>query len=162
MRQTLYVGLDVHKASISVAMAEGGQDGVVRFVGAIPNTPTDIAKLATRLATPGGQLGQWLGWYESGEPAGFLMAVRGAIFLLMAYRATFQHSPTPPGLISLRQRASGSPRVRSADAGSLATSSLSVSSGADERGWSGVRDDLKVDNQALTAQVVRPADKHGS
>lgn len=44
--KVLYVGLDVHKASISVTVAEEGRDGAVRFIGAIPNTPTDIAKLA--------------------------------------------------------------------------------------------------------------------
>lgn len=50
MQKTLYVGLDVHKASISVTVAEEGREGAVRFLGAIPNTPTDIAKLARRLA----------------------------------------------------------------------------------------------------------------
>ena len=48
MQKTLYVGLDVHKVSISVTTAEEGRDGEVRFIGTIPNTPTDIAKLAKR------------------------------------------------------------------------------------------------------------------
>jgi transposase len=47
--KTLYVGLDVHKVSISVTTAEEGRDGQVRFIGAIPNTPTDVAKLVRRL-----------------------------------------------------------------------------------------------------------------
>jgi len=46
----------------------------------------------------GGQLGQWLGWYEPGHPAGFMMAVIGAIVLLVVYRAAFQRSPTAHGL----------------------------------------------------------------
>jgi transposase len=50
MQKTLYVGLDVHKVSISVTTAEEGRDGEVRFIGTIPNTPTDVAKLAKRLA----------------------------------------------------------------------------------------------------------------
>jgi uncharacterized membrane protein YeaQ/YmgE (transglycosylase-associated protein family) len=42
----------------------------------------------------GGQLGQWLGWYEPGHPAGFLMAVVGAILLLVVYRVALQRSPS--------------------------------------------------------------------
>jgi uncharacterized membrane protein YeaQ/YmgE (transglycosylase-associated protein family) len=34
----------------------------------------------------GGWLGQALGFYEPGEPAGFIMAVVGAIILLLLYR----------------------------------------------------------------------------
>ena len=36
MQKTLYVGLDVHKVSISVTTAEEGRDGEVRFIGTIP------------------------------------------------------------------------------------------------------------------------------
>ena len=53
MDKTLFVGLDVHKASISVSVAEDGRNGPVRFLGAIPNTPADIAKLAKRLVKEG-------------------------------------------------------------------------------------------------------------
>lgn len=49
MPKTLYVGLDVHKATISITTAEEGRDGEVRFVGAVPNTPADVAKLAKKL-----------------------------------------------------------------------------------------------------------------
>jgi len=47
---THYIGLDIHKVSISVSIAEDGRDGAVRFLGEIPNTPTDVGKLAKRLA----------------------------------------------------------------------------------------------------------------
>lgn len=40
---TFYVDLDVHKVSISVSVAEDSRGGDVRFLGEIPNTPTDIA-----------------------------------------------------------------------------------------------------------------------
>ena len=50
MQSTAYVGLDVHKATISVSFAEDGRDGDVRFIGTIPNTPTDVLKLVKRLA----------------------------------------------------------------------------------------------------------------
>jgi hypothetical protein len=54
--KTLYVGLDVHKASISVTVAEEGRGGELRFIGAIPNTTTDVAKLARRLSKDGHRL----------------------------------------------------------------------------------------------------------
>jgi transposase len=44
-----YVGLDVHKDSVSVAIAEAGRDGEVRHWGVIRNTPEAVAKLARRL-----------------------------------------------------------------------------------------------------------------
>jgi hypothetical protein len=50
MQKTLYIGLDVHKASISVTVAEEGRDGLVTFMGAIPNSPVAVTKLAKRLA----------------------------------------------------------------------------------------------------------------
>ena len=34
----------------------------------------------------GGFLGQLLGWYEPGQPAGFVMATLGAVLLLFVYR----------------------------------------------------------------------------
>ena len=54
--KVFYVGLDVHKTSISITVAEDGRDGAVRFIGAIPNTLSDIAKLAKRLSKDGTRL----------------------------------------------------------------------------------------------------------
>ncbi len=56
MQKTLYVGLDVHKVSLSVATADEGRDGSVRFIGPIANASTDIAKMAKRLAKDGQRL----------------------------------------------------------------------------------------------------------
>lgn len=56
MQKTLYVGLDVHKESISVTIAEEGRDGSVRFLGSISNNPVDITKLVKRLAKDGNRL----------------------------------------------------------------------------------------------------------
>ena len=44
-----YVGLDVHKDSISVAIAEAGRDGEVRQWGVVRNTPDAVARLARKL-----------------------------------------------------------------------------------------------------------------
>jgi uncharacterized membrane protein YeaQ/YmgE (transglycosylase-associated protein family) len=41
----------------------------------------------------GGFLGRMLGWYREGDPVGFLMAVAGAIVLLVLYRMLAGRSP---------------------------------------------------------------------
>ncbi len=55
-RNITFVGLDVHKKSISVAVAAGGLRGAARFVGTIPNTPEALSKLAGKLAGKGAGL----------------------------------------------------------------------------------------------------------
>lgn len=45
-----FVGLDVHKVSISVALAEGGDRGEARVYGEIANRPDALRKLLSRLA----------------------------------------------------------------------------------------------------------------
>jgi len=37
-----------------------------------------------------GYLGQALGWYKPGQPAGFIMSVVGAMILLLLYRLIFK------------------------------------------------------------------------
>src|SRR5207237_10054577 len=49
MDDITYVGLDVHKATVCVAIAEGGRGGEVRQVGVFENRPDILCKLAARL-----------------------------------------------------------------------------------------------------------------
>ena len=48
-----YVGLDVHKETIAVAVAEAG-GGEARYVGEIAHTPEAITKLLRQLGKGGG------------------------------------------------------------------------------------------------------------
>ena len=64
---TSYVGLDVHKLTISVAIAEGGRDGDIRYYGVVENRADVLVKLVERL----GRRGQPLQFcYEAG-PCGY-------------------------------------------------------------------------------------------
>lgn len=40
-----------------------------------------------------GYLGQAFGWYQAGQPAGFIASVIGAMILLLLYRLLFRRKP---------------------------------------------------------------------
>jgi uncharacterized membrane protein YeaQ/YmgE (transglycosylase-associated protein family) len=40
-----------------------------------------------------GYLGQAIGWYQPGQPAGFIASVIGAMLLLLIYRLLFRRRP---------------------------------------------------------------------
>src|SRR3984893_8671893 len=52
----LFVGLDVHKKTISVAVVEAAAGAVVRFYGTIANTPDSLRTLCRKLSKEGQQL----------------------------------------------------------------------------------------------------------
>ncbi|CEP66973.1 Uncharacterized, partial [Moorella glycerini] len=66
MNYTTYVGLDVYKDSISVAIAKAGREEAENL-GNIPNEPEAIAKLVRRLRQPVEKL---IFCYEAG-PCGY-------------------------------------------------------------------------------------------
>src|SRR5215217_7278798 len=65
--RAVFVGLDTSKMKISVALAEEGRQGEVRFLGEIDSTPEAVRRLVTKLA---GQYRRLLFCYEAG-PTGY-------------------------------------------------------------------------------------------
>ena len=84
MDDITYVGLDMHKATVCVAIAEGGRGGEVRQVGVFENRPDILCKLAARLGKGGRRLSFC---YEAG-PCGYglqrLLSRRGHSCIVVA------------------------------------------------------------------------------
>lgn len=53
MQNTIFIGLDVHKATISVAIAHGERGGEMRHWGTIPNRADQVRRLAEKLGSDG-------------------------------------------------------------------------------------------------------------
>ena len=66
-KSKVFVGLDTSKLKISVAVAEDGRQGEIRFLSEIDNTPEAVRRLVHKLANRHGEL---LFCYEAG-PTGY-------------------------------------------------------------------------------------------
>jgi uncharacterized membrane protein YeaQ/YmgE (transglycosylase-associated protein family) len=64
------------------------------FPGHDPGGIIVTALLGMGGAWLGGYLGRALGWYEQGNPAGFLMAVVGALIILLGYHLLVRGNST--------------------------------------------------------------------
>jgi len=75
MKKLLYIGLDVHKDSISIAVAEPGRGGEIRSLGKMSNSLHAIEKLIARLRKQYGKDVRLSFCYEAG-PCGFVLVRR--------------------------------------------------------------------------------------
>jgi transposase len=67
MQDITFVGLDVHEATLAVAVAGAGRDGEVRHLGRLENRPEVVRRLVERLRRDGQELRVC---YEAG-PCGY-------------------------------------------------------------------------------------------
>jgi len=68
MEHTRFVGWDIHKERISIAVAESGRSGAVEYLGEISNDPVAIGKLCDRLGR------RARSWHFATRPAPAAMA----------------------------------------------------------------------------------------
>ena len=75
MKKELYIGLDVHREAVAIAVAEQGRKGEVRDYGQISNDLHALKKFITRLRQTHGKRVTLRACYEAG-PCGFGVARR--------------------------------------------------------------------------------------
>lgn len=149
---TLYVGLDVHKESITVAYAIGA--GEVELMSKIGTTPTDIDRLCKRLQSKARHVRVV---YEAG-PCGYGLYRRLARQKFDCMVCAPSLIPRKPGERVKTDRRDAIKLVRSLRAGDL--SAVYVPSVEDEafrdlaRAWASARNDLKQARQRLKSFLL--------
>jgi hypothetical protein len=93
----LFVGLDIHKKTISVAMVEGSPGATVRFYGTIANTPDSLRTLCRKLSRDGQQLHFC---YEDGVIPARRYRFRETRRILRRDGASSHHREDPPCISS--------------------------------------------------------------
>jgi transposase len=91
---TAFIGLDTHKETIAVAVAEDGRDGEVRYFGQIANTPAAVLKVVKKLA---GRYGKLFFCYEAG-PCGYGLQRQLASLGYDCAVIAPSHTPTKRGI----------------------------------------------------------------
>ena len=149
---TLYVGLDVHKESITVAYAINSEP--VELMGKIGTTPTDIERLCKRLQSKSSQVSIV---YEAG-PCGYGLYRRLVKFGFDCMVCAPSLIPKKPGDRGKTDRRDAIKLVRSLRAGDL--SAVYVPGVEDEafrdlaRAWASAREDLKHARQRLKSFLL--------
>jgi transposase len=88
-----FVGLDVHKDSIAVAIADAGRDGEIRMYGTIANTPDAVSRLMRKLVQRHGKIEVT---YEAG-PCGYGIYRQLAEMGIVCRIVAPSHTPKRPG-----------------------------------------------------------------
>ena len=154
MKSTRFVGLDVHAATIAVAVAE--PDGEVRAVGTIPNEPEAVRRLVKKL----GPAEHLRACYEAG-PCGYVLywqlTALGVACDVIAPALT----PRRPGQRIKTDRRDAAKLVRFFRAGEL--TAIHVPAEAEEAGRDLIRcrDDIRRDVLRWRHRTLKLLTRHG-
>jgi|SRR5271166_274540 len=114
---TVFIGLDTHKKTIAVALAEDGRHGEVRYYGQIANEPSAVLKLVNKIASKYVKLHFC---YEAG-PCGYGLQRQIAGLKHECVVIAASHTPTKKGVHVKNDRRDALELARLHRAGDLTT-----------------------------------------